>query len=164
MNEGKIFEKYWRLSVPKDVFFYRFIDGTSSWSQEKCPKCKTAIPKSTRFQLKNICDCFIVSKGKVMFIELKTIGLASFPFSNISDSQITKLQNAVIFTGVKAGIVVNFRKYNETYYMSIELFNLLKSQTVAKSVPISDFRKHAILIKQIQKNVYWYYDIEGFLK
>jgi len=164
MNEGKIFEKDFKDSVPKDVFIYRFIDGTSSWSNDKCPKCHTQIEKNTRFQAKNICDYFIVNRGKVMFLELKTTGLTSFPFANISDSQITKLENAVTFTGIKAGIVVNFRKYNETYYMSIELLNLLKSQTVAKSIPISDFRKHAILIKQEQKQIHWRYDIEGFLK
>ena len=44
-NEGKKFEEDFKKSVPKNLFYYRFIDGTSAWDGG-----------NARFQAKNICD------------------------------------------------------------------------------------------------------------
>ena len=44
MNSGKRFENNFKNSVPENVFYYRFRDGTSSWSKEE--------NSLTRFQAK----------------------------------------------------------------------------------------------------------------
>ena len=56
MSSGKKFETNFKNSVPDNIFYYRFRDGTSSWGNKACEGC----PKNkqlTRFQSKNICDC-----------------------------------------------------------------------------------------------------------
>ena len=165
MNEGKIFEKSFSGSFPADIWIYRFKDGTSSWNDnEKCPKCFTPIVKKTRFQLPNICDFHSFYRGNLIYIELKSTASKSFSFSGLRENQQKELTKASLYGGVKAGIVVNFRSVNETYYISIEQYNEIEDLKQAKSIPLKTFREKAILVPQSQKRTNWHYDVRQFLE
>ena len=158
-NEGKKFEEDFKQSCEKvdNLFVYRFKDGTSAWSQGEEGK--------TRFQATNICDMEIFYQGKLVLLELKSILKSSLPFGNIKNSQTEGLTKAFNKNAnhMFIGFLVNFRDYEETYFMSIEQFNQYIIESERKSIPIDYFRKNCILIEQIKKKVRYSYNIEKFI-
>jgi len=163
-NEGKQFEDDFKKSVPMYAFIYRFKDGTASWSDNVCPKCKTQLVSNTRFQAQNICDFMVFNNPHLYFLELKSTKSKSLPFSAVRENQKKELTEAGRRKNISAGLVVNFRELDETYYMSIELFNECMEKLTSKSIPVKTFREYAILIDQEQKQVHWRYNIDGFFK
>lgn len=163
-GRGKQFEEDFKSSVPYDILIYRYKDGTSSWGNNMvCHNCKTPIESNTRFQAKNKCDYELYKFPNVFYLELKSTKGASFSYSMVRDNQVKELTIDSKHKGVFAGIIINFSEHNETYFLDIKLYNSCVDTLERKSIPISFFREHAILIKQEQKRVNWRYDIHGFI-
>jgi penicillin-binding protein-related factor A (putative recombinase) len=155
MNSGKKFEKKFKDSIPEDVFYYRFKDSPATYDMND----KSRI----RFATSNICDCLVIYSGISYFFELKNIKGPSIPFGNFRENQINYLTNAVKYNGIEAGFIVNFEKYDRTYFMDIQLFNKFVEVTDRKSIPIKIFEEHCQVIRHIKTQRSYKLDIKDFL-
>lgn len=164
MNSGKRFEENFKKSVPDNIFYYRFRDGTSSWSDKACEGC----PKNknlTRFQSKNICDCQLFDGNYLYLLELKNTKGKSLSLNNIRKNQIDDLMEASEYANIVAGLVVNFADVEQTYFMEIKLaYYWYYEQTERKSIPIKAFRDGCIKIQAKKLKTNYRYDIQGFIK
>ena len=97
MNSGKKFEENFKKSVPENVFYYRFRDGTSSWDKSS----------KMRFQAKNICDCMLHDGEYLYLLELKNHKGKSLPLSAIRQNQVDDLLLAAKHRNIIAGLVVS---------------------------------------------------------
>ncbi len=154
MNAGKKFENNFRDSMPDDVFFYRFRDGTSSWDKGEM----------TRFQQKNICDCMLHDGKYLYLLELKSHKGKSLPLSAIRENQIKSLTDADKHKNIIAGLIVNFSDIEETYFMDIKLAFKWFYNGVRKSIPLSEFRTYCMPINAYKKKVNYRYAVEEFIK
>ena len=155
MNNGKRFEENFKKSVPENIFYYRFRDGTSSWDKSS----------QTRFQQRNICDCQLFDGDYLYLLELKTTKGKSLSLNNIRKNQIDDLMDASEYANIVAGLVVNFADVEQTYFMEIKLaYYWYYEQTERKSIPIKEFREKCIEIQAKKLKTNYRYDIQGFIK
>lgn len=154
MNSGKRFEDNFRKSIPDNVFYYRFRDGTSSWDKSS----------QTRFQSKNICDCMLHDSQYLYLLELKSTKGKSIPLSNIRKNQVDDLLAASKHRNVIAGIVVEFSDLGQVYFMPIDLVSKWYFQSDRKSIPLQSFQNEpCIEIYGTKKKVNYRYNIEQFI-
>ncbi|MDD4111342.1 MAG: hypothetical protein PHS54_07405, partial [Clostridia bacterium] len=139
MNNGKIFEQEIKASVPTDMFYYRFKDGTASWGKSD----------NTRFQAHNICDCMLFDGQMLYLLELKSHKGKSIPKSCIRPTQMIELLQADCFDNVDAGFLFNFRDVGRTFYMSVSDVAFVLSQ--AKSVSIKACEDYGVEIVGVKK-------------
>lgn len=173
-NPGKEFEKDFQNSVPEYADIYRLRDGTATHGMNnQCPNCKSLIPNKTRFQVRNICDYIMYCYPVQYYIELKSYTGKSISFSAFLDEKkgdykkVNELRSRAMKKGVQAGMIVNFRDVDETYYLPIEKFFeawSLAKRTGKKSIPIAYFETDAIFIPQNKKVSRWSYDLDLFFK
>jgi len=154
LNSGKKFETNFKNSVPNNIFFYRFRDGTSSWAKQE----------NTRFQAKNICDCMMYDGQFLYLLELKSHKGASLPLSVIRKNQIDDLMAASKHENVIAGLIVNFADKETVYFMPIDLAEQWFNNGIRKSIPISEFKEKCIEIQGTKLKTNYRYDIQGFMK
>lgn len=155
MNTGKRFENNFRLSVPNDIFYYRFKDGTSSWDKGTI----------TRFQHKNICDSLLFYGERMFLIECKSHKGKSLPLSRIRDNQVTELLDASKYNGIVAGILVEFSDLREYYFLEINmLLNFTFEYPDKKSIPVKYFTEYAYQLKKELKPVNVKLDIKDFVE
>lgn len=131
MTTGKRLENNFKLSVPSDIFFYRFKDGTSSWGGNEM----------TRFQAKNISDCLMFDGSRLFLVELKSTKGKSLPFSNIRTSQIEDLSKANKFKNIVAGFFIEFNEIDRAFFIKIEDFISFQKTSSRKSIPIEELEK-----------------------
>lgn len=151
LNEGKKFEQDFQKSIKKDeeTFIYRFRDSSGAWGNGD----------KTRFTPSNIADFLLMKRDKVLFLELKSIKEKRLPLGNIRMSQLDGLAG-INHKNIKSYFLVNFRSEEKTYAVTPkQIIDFLEEQE-RKSIPLSWFEKHGILIKQTKKKVRWKYDLE----
>lgn len=153
MNSGKRFEANFKASVPKDIFYYRFRDGSSAWDKGT----------KTRFQQKNICDCMIFDGERLLLLELKSTKGKSLPFSNIKKHQIEDLTKCSEYANTICGFVIEFADLDECYFLEISQFNEFLNKTSRKSLDIDFVRKNAIKIVVEKKKVNRRFNIKELL-
>lgn len=154
MNNGKRFENNFKNSMPDNVFFYRFRDGTSSWDKGS----------QTRFQKSNICDCMMFDGGYLYLLELKSTKGKSLPLSNIRKNQVDDLIAASNHRNVIAGMVVEFSDLGQVYFMPIDLVKNWFYDSDRKSIPLQSFQERPcieIYGKKLKTN--FRYNIEQFI-
>lgn len=151
MNNGKKFEQDFKNSVPNDWFYYRLVDGTSSWGGNE----------NVRFQAKNICDC-LVYNGQLHMIELKSHKGKSLPISCIRQNQIEGLMEAS-FKDINCWLVVNFSDVEKTYCIKIDAIYYFITNVERKSIPIGFFKDYGYLLQQEKKRTRFKYNLEGVL-
>lgn len=155
MNSGKRFENNFRLSVPSNVFYYRFKDGTSSWDKGTI----------TRFQHKNICDSMLFYQNKLFLIECKSHKGKSLPLSRIRDNQVEELLKASKYDGIIAGILIEFSEIREYYFLEInKLIEYTEEFTHKKSIPVQYLRENAESVSHELKRVNVRLDIKEFVE
>ena len=155
MNPGKVFEKDFKDSVPHDIFYYRFRDGTANFAGGS--------NDNVRFQQSNICDCMMFSGWWLFLLELKSTNKSTIPFSMIRDSQMIGLLEASKFDGVMAGYIFNYRHLEKTYFVKAEDIYFFKQATERQSIPLSFVEENGILIEQTLKKVHYKYDVHKFI-
>lgn len=153
MNSGKRFENNFRKSIPEDVFFYRFRDGSSSWGGND----------KVRFQQTNICDCMIFDGENLFLLELKSTKGKSLPYSNIKEHQIDDLLWASDFANVICGFVIEFADINECYFIEIKDFVAFKMSSERKSLPIEFCSNKGVKIGVEKLRTNSRFDIKTFL-
>ena len=152
-SSGKIFEDNWKKSIPKDIFYYRFRDGSASWDKGT----------KTRFQQTNICDCIIFDGDYLYTLELKSTKAKSLPYSNIKEHQIEDLIWCSNFANVISGFVIEFSDLNECFFVEISLFNKFYEESNRRSIPIDFCRKNALKIDVTKLKVNRRFDINKFI-
>jgi len=153
MNNGKRFENNFKKSVPEDVYYYRFRDGTSSWDKGEM----------TRFQQTNACDCMLYTKGSLFMLELKNHKGKSLPFSCIRDNQLIELENVENYD-INGGFVVNFEDIGRCYYARAHLIKNYIEDSDRKSIPVQWFEENAIHIPSRKVRINYSYNLNPMFK
>lgn len=168
MNEGKSFEQQFKSSIPLDYYYLRLNDPAQSFTQDS---------SSLRFSPQNPYDAVLFSPNGYLFcLELKsTLGSLTYwkeefenkkskSTFNIKKNQILGLEKASKHKRIIAGFVLNFRKVNQTYFLSIKQFNDLIKDLGKKSINENDvIGAGAYLIEQKLKKIKYSYNIEKFV-
>ncbi len=143
MNNGKRLENNFKKSVPDDIFYYRFKDGTASWEKSSL----------TRFQQKNICDCMLFDGNRLYLIELKSTKGKSIPFKNFRENQLKELALAQYYKNIIAGIVIEFSELDRAFFMYISDITDFMRIGSRKSIPIEYCVEKGIEIEITKKRV-----------
>lgn len=156
-NAGKVFEDDFKASVPKDVYFVRLHDAALGFDVKH---------STQRFSLKSPYDAILCKNGQMYAIELKSHKGKMLGFDSksapIKRRQIENLVKAG-GAGAVSGIVINFRDYEETYYIDAKIFLEFMNTCGKKSVNLEDARKMGIRIPEHKKVTHSTYDIEPIL-
>jgi len=150
-NNGKKFENNFKKSVPADIFYYRFKDGTASWGKSD----------NVRFQASNICDCMLFKGGILVLAELKNHKGKSLPFTAIRDNQLKEMVAASEYKDVYPMLIVNFEDVERCYAVSIlDILHFIENSDGKKSIPIVYFEVNGFEIPCAKKKVNFTYDLE----
>lgn len=157
MNSGKEFEGQWRKNAKKveGLFFLRLKDSATSYGRTNA---------AVRFTPDNICDCLMFKSGALFLLELKNTRQPSLGFDRIRDNQIAGLLKAVETNpDIIAGIVCNFEKSHETWFLTIDkLWDFMQSAT-RKSIPIAFFRDNGVEIENKKLRTKYDYNVDKFV-
>ena len=158
-SEGKKFENDFKKSVPSDVWFYRFKDGTANFAGKQ--------NDNVRFQASNICDCELYYEG-LFLIENKSHLGKSLPHSqflkgNGGIKHMNEMADAMAF-GICAGAIINMRDVNRTFFMYADHIVEHITSSGRKSIPLDYMIDHGFELKAEQKRVRWRYDVHDLLK
>ena len=164
-NAGKIFEDAIKKScVKQGIKWLRIKDAPNQFSfggegQSNIRFTQSSPYDTEMYKYPNLVPCELKS----------TIGTSfSIPSDDkdnkkmIKARQIKGLNDTNIYKGVYPGFLFNFRKNNNTYFMSIDSFNDFYENTDKKSINESDILSYqdTILIEQTLKKVNYTYNIE----
>lgn len=158
-NEGKTFELKWKESMPDNYYYLRIIDNASSFGADSI---------ATRFTPKNPYDCLLFTDGRLYPMELKSTVGNSLSIQlekgekgkQIKLHQIESLRMANKFDNIYAGFVFDFRTSGNTYWISIEDFDLCVEALGKKSINEKDIISyHGILIEKTKRVKYYNYNI-----
>ena len=114
MNPGKLFEQDFQNSVPHYVYLHRLKDCPGWVSACHCPG-----GASPRFMPSNDYDYAMYWDGTFWALELKSTKGVSFRFDCLRTNQRDGLLVANRTPGVAAGLLLNFRKDEETWWVPI---------------------------------------------
>jgi len=152
MKPGKKFEKQIKDSVPRDVYFYRFRDGTASWEQSS---------ENVRFQQSNICDCMIYKHPSLFLLELKSYSGKSFPLSGVRGEQLKGLVEATRYSGIVAGLLINMRDVGKCYFLDINIIADYHVYSTKKSINIQEMSEYGVEIIGTKKRVNYKWDLSS---
>lgn len=152
-NKGKIFEESFKRSVPDDILYYRFKDGTANWEHNNI----------VRFQAKNVCDCMIYNGEELIFIELKNHKGKSIPIKCIRENQREELLRYSKYKNTKCVIVINFEDLEECYCLKIKDVDDFINKESRKSIPIEYCREVGIMVNMKKLINNYRYDIESMI-
>ena len=165
-NVGKRFEDNIKDSCPEWLWVYRPPDAAQSFNRRKYPDDKL------RFSNRSPADFFMYN-GKILFVmECKSFqGSCSFERSEnekgkiIHWYQIERLFEYSTYKNIIAGFLLDFRKTDHTYFLSIQDFLVLKDSIEKKSFNEEDMLKYCspTLIEKEKLRVNYRYDIGNLL-
>ena len=169
-NEGKIFEADWLASVPDYCFIHRLRDSAQSYNNSK----------QTRFTWNNECDFFMFDSNAHLFyaIECKSTKYKSISYQidkndnstkMIKYHQLESLDKMSKYSGIIAGLVLNFRDENNdmerTYFIDIRNFLKMKAQINKTSCNEMDLLLNgAVKISGVKKRTHYRWNIDNFLE
>ena len=157
-NAGKVFEDDFKASIPEEVYFLRLHDSSIGFDIEH---------STQRFSLKSPFDTILCYEGQMYAFELKSHRgkIISFHGSRapIKRIQVVRLTEASA-AGAIAGMILNFRDYEETYFIQADEFLHFMDTCGKKSVNLSDAREMGIRIPEQKKITHSSYDIKGILE
>lgn len=152
-NKGKIFEESFKRSVPDDILYYRFKDGTANWEHNNI----------VRFQAKNVCDCMIYNGEELIFIELKNHKGKSIPIKCIRENQREELLRYSKYKNTKCVIVINFEDLEECYCLKIKDVDDFINKENRKSIPIEYCKEVGIMVNMKKLINNYRYDIKSMI-
>ena len=153
MNSGKRFEQNFKNSIPKDIFLYRFKDGSRAWGGNE----------KVRFQATNICDYLMFDGSYLYLLEMKSTKAKSLPLANIKEHQINDLVKANKYANVVCGFLIEFSKVNEVYFLEIDKFQEFMKTTERKSIPIDYCSDKGIKIEVTKLKTNSRYNVEKMI-
>lgn len=157
MNEGKIFEKDIKASIPENTYYLKLPDASIGFDIEN---------STQRFAPKSPYDNILYRNGRMHALELKSTksGRVSFRGKSpmIKQHQIDELIRAASF-GIEAGFILNYRE-TLTCYIPINAFCVFAEESEKKSINSKDAEDIGILIPQRKLKVHYRYDLTVFVK
>lgn len=127
--------------------------------------------KTLRFSQHSPCD-YIMYDGYMLFtLELKSF-MGSCSFGRTKDDQgivhyhqIQSLKKFAQYNNVCSGLILDFRKTDNTYFLDINEWDTLTNSITKKSFNESDMFQfcNPILIKKEKLKVNYRYDIQSFV-
>jgi len=148
-NVGKLFEEDFIASVPEDVFKFRFRD------------LPYFLTKNSKYTVNNNPADFFIFYDYLYILELKSCKGTSYPMTNTRKNQVEGLTKYSKCDKVLAGFVINYRKYNKTYFIHIDDYIIISKHK--KSINIKDMELYGKLIEQNLKRVRYSYNIKKFI-
>lgn len=123
-DPGKAFEADFKDSMIKNenISFDRLYDNVGGYAG-----------------IKNICDFIVYRHPHQYYFELKSTLGRRLPFSNITKGQFEGLTAKAPKCGVAAGIIAQYRDYDEVYFLNIEDINKMVEEG-HKSITVEDAR------------------------
>lgn len=163
-NEGKRFEDNVKKSITDDMYYLRLKDSPSSFSQDS---------SSTRFTLNNPFDALIFTDNCLFPLELKSTQSTSISIQKdkterskmIKINQIEGLTESSLYKGIYAGFLFDFRKTDNTYYLTIKDFNCFLQEGNKKSINEQDvINYNGIQLEKRKLKINYRYDLEKLFK
>lgn len=152
-NIGKVFEGEIKESVPKDCFYYRFIDNAASFGGGE----------NTRFTSHNLCDCMVMSEDILYLMELKSHKGISLPLSCIRKNQIEGMKK-IEHPKIKAIFIINFRDKEKTFAIGAKEIGQFVEANERKSIPLKWCEENGIEIMGQKKKVKYKYLLDKFFE
>ena len=110
------------------------------------PSRREAVVREAYFKTPSTTDYNGIYRGKYIDFDAKeSKNKTSFPLNNIHPHQLAHLESILQHGGI-AFLIVRFTSLDETYFLKAEDLLMFIQQTKRKSIPISFFREHAIII------------------
>lgn len=144
---GNVFQEDFISSVPDNVYFERYKDAPALYKK-----------------VSNPADYFIFSGKFMLLVECKTTKDGRLPIGNIGMEQVWKMLVATCKKNTYGGFAINFRTYEETYFVFIGEFIYSFLKVGFKSLSLEWIRTHGYKISQKKKITRWKYGIEGLLE
>ncbi len=116
-----------------------------------------------RFTPRNGYDLLLFGNNTLFTLELKTVKGQRFPLSNMSDLQETELARAHAHEGVVAGLVVNYRELERTFFLPVTVIWDVRLNGV-KSINIEAAEKGGVEIPQRKLQIHYRYDIDHMMR
>lgn len=108
------------------------------------------------------CDFILYKYPYEYHIELKSTKETRLNFNYISDGQYAGLLEKSKVKGVYAGVLINYRSVDETYFVPITTIRLLRDLGV-KSISYQEARNYGIQLEGTKRRVRFNYDIDKLL-
>jgi penicillin-binding protein-related factor A (putative recombinase) len=134
-NPGKLFEQDFQNSVPDFAYLYRLKDCPGWVSACTCPN-----GASPRFMPSNDYDYGLYWDGNFWALELKSVAGVSIRHDALRSNQKAGLSRASGFDGLHAGVLVEFRKYGEAWFIPISNWIQHQAESDKKSMNIKEIR------------------------
>jgi len=143
---GNKFQEDFVRSVPNDVLVERYKDSP------------------VRFKhVDNPADFWINAGEYVLLIECKSTNDTSLPLGNIRMGQVWKMLLSCCKKRTYGGFVINFRRFDQTYFVFIGEFLLWYITRSSSSLSREWIREHGYRISQKQIISRWRYGVSGLL-
>ena len=149
-SRGKLFENWFKSSVPEGILYERFKDGTSSWNMSDA---------NVRFQAQNVCDCFLFDGSILLYLELKSHKGKSLPLNCIRENQQKELPKRQMHENVLSGLLVEFSDLERVFYLNIDDFIKFKETSDRKSIPLEYFIDYGIEVSVRKLRTSCRYDV-----
>jgi recombination protein U len=157
-DEGKLFERDIKASIPPEFFVERYKDDTAGF-----------------FGVSNPADFRLYKLPYTFLWELKTHKGKSIPLSKIRNSQLKGMNKASTYIGVYCGFLLNYRDLEETYYIDFKDLvtwyytlntegDFVAKSNGRKSIPVEWCREYGERIQQTKKIVRYSYDLRSWLE
>lgn len=153
-NRGKLFEECFKKSVPSDILYERFKDGTSNWNRSD---------SMVRFQAQNVCDCFLFDGSVLFYLELKSHKGKSIPLTCIRPNQVKELSERQKHKNTLSGLLIEFSDIGRVFYLNIDDFNDFVLNNDRKSIPFDYIRDVGIEISSTKLRTNYRYDVTKML-
>lgn len=170
MSPGKKFERDFMESADdQGVYVYRLKDCAGWRGDDDCP-CRPKGKKPTiRFTPSNAYDLIMYLDGTLWTLELKSTKGTSFSFSLVTtdsgepNRQVRGLTSADR-EGIRSGFVINYRRYDETFFIPIESFTREMKHGQYKSINVKRAAEIGIKIEQEKRITRFTYLVRGFME
>lgn len=154
MNNGKIFERNFKASIPPDVWYYRFRDSPASFGQGT----------QTRFATSNICDCLLFGNKTLFLCELKSHNGKSIPFNCVRENQVEQLTAAEKFPFIVPALVIFFPDVERCFVVHINGWNNLVDASTKKSANVAEIAQAGFEVEVTKLKVNYKYDVAKMMK
>lgn len=139
-NEGKLFEADFKQSLLKIGWVaIRLKDDAKNFYGRN----------------RNICDFISYSYPHLYLLELKSYNTNAIPLEKIT--QKDDLMKYIDVQGVRAGVVLNFRKFTRTFYLPVEKLDLIIDR---KSITVAFCEEHGVEIPMTLKRTRYHYHFD----
>ncbi len=156
-NPGKVFEGDFKDSVPKEAHCLKLNDAAAGF----LPKGSN---KRIRFSLPSPYDYAVCYKGRFFAFELKSTDKKSLSYGERKNCSVRKKQVEELCkserAGAIAGLVINFRAEEKTYFVPAGVFQKYMEGSSKASINEQEVESLGILIPQELKKVHYRYRTE----